>query len=386
MKSLKIIIAPDSFKESLSAPDVCEAVEAGFRKAFPQATYTHLPIGDGGEGTVTSVVDATEGTIIPLKVKGPLGNNVDAFYGLTGDGKTAIIEMAAASGLHLVPRDQRNPLITSTYGTGQLIKNALDQGVERIVLGLGGSATNDGGAGMAQALGAKLLDSNDEQLQPGGQALSELVSIDVSNLDQRLKTVQIEAACDVTNPLTGKSGASAVFGPQKGATPAMVDELDRSLAHYAQVIEKDLGKAVTHISGAGAAGGLGAGIVAFLEGELRSGIDLVLDVIQFEERISGADLLLTGEGRIDSQTVHGKAPVGVAKRAKALNAALPVIAIAGSVGEDYEAVFDHGIDAIFSVVNSVMTLEEALENGAVNVEKTLENIGRLVKVSRMVEM
>ncbi len=385
MKSLKIIIAPDSFKESLSAPEVCEAVEAGFRKAFPQAAYTHLPIADGGEGTVQSVVDATNGTIISINVKGPLGKNVAAFYGLTGDGKTAIIEMAAASGLHLVQRDKRNPLITSTYGTGQLIKDALDQGVERIVLGLGGSATNDGGAGMAQALGAKLVDQTNKELSPGGQALCELAAIDVSDLDPRLKNVQIEAACDVTNPLTGKSGASAVFGPQKGATKEMIDELDHSLARYAEVIEKELGKTVTHISGAGAAGGLGAGIVAFLEGELRSGIDLVLDVIQFEGRIAGADLLLTGEGRLDAQTVHGKAPVGVAKRAKASNHHLPVIAIAGSVGEDYEAVFDHGIDAVFSVVNGVMTLEEALENGAVNVEKTLENIGRLVKVSRMME-
>ena len=382
---MKIIIAPDSFKESLSAPEVCVAVEAGFQKVFPNATYTHLPIGDGGEGTVQSVVDATAGTIIPLTVKGPLGNNVDAFYGLTGDGKTAIIEMAAASGLHHVPRDQRNPLITSTYGTGQLIKNALDQGVERIVLGLGGSATNDGGAGMAQALGVKLLNENNEQLQPGGQALSELASIDVSEIDDRLKTVQVEAACDVTNPLTGPSGASAVFGPQKGASLAVVEELDRSLAHYAEVIERDLGKSVTNISGAGAAGGLGAGIVAFLDGELRSGIDLVLDVIQFEDRIAGADLLLTGEGRIDAQTVHGKAPVGVSKRAKALNNALPVIAIAGSIGDGYEAVFDHGIDAVFSVVNGVVTLEEALEKGAVNVEKTAENIGRLMKVSRRME-
>lgn len=382
---MKIIIAPDSFKESLSAPEVCAAFVAGFQKVYPNANYTHLPIGDGGEGTVQSVVDATDGTIIPLSVKGPLGNEVNAFYGLTGDGKTAIIEMAAASGLHLVPRDQRNPLITSTYGTGQLIQDALDQGVERIVLGLGGSATNDGGAGMVQSLGAKLLDSNDEQLPSGGQVLSQLASIDVSNLDPRLKTVQLEAACDVTNPLTGPSGASAVFGPQKGASPDVVNELDRSLAHYAEVIERDLGRSVTNISGAGAAGGLGAGIVAFLEGELRSGIDLVLDVIQFEERIEGADLLITGEGGIDSQTVHGKAPVGVAKRAKALKGDLPVIAIAGSVGDGYEAVFGYGIDAVFSVVNGVVTLEEALEKGAVNVEKTAENIGRLVKVSRMME-
>jgi glycerate 2-kinase len=377
---MKIVIAPDSFKESMTAAEVCAAVEAGFRKVFGEVEYVRVPVGDGGEGTVQSVVDATDGRIVEVQATGPLGDKVDAFYGITGDGKTAVIEMAAASGLHLVPRESRNPLVTTTRGTGELILDALDKKVERIVLGLGGSATNDGGAGMASALGVKFLDVNGEELRPGGEALSELLTIDVSEMDPRLKSVKVDVACDVTNPLTGPLGASAVFGPQKGATPEMVGILDKSLKRYAEVVERVFFIPVDELPGAGAAGGLGAGVVAFLNGKLQSGIDLVLDVIGFEEAVRDAALVITGEGRIDSQTVHGKAPVGVAKRAKSVAADVPVIAIAGSIGPDYEAVFEHGIDAVFSVVNGVITLEEALANGAVNVEKTAENIARLLKV------
>ncbi|WP_057913804.1 glycerate kinase [Peribacillus muralis] len=376
---MKIVIAPDSFKESMTAAEVCVAVEAGFRKTFSAASYYHVPIGDGGEGTVQSVVDATGGKIITREVRGPLGHAVEAFYGITGDGKKAVIEMAAASGLQLVPNAQRNPLITTTYGTGELIIDALDHGVERIVLGLGGSATNDGGAGMAQALGVKLLAGNGDELQPGGGALCKVASIDMTTMDSRLKFVKVEVACDVRNPLTGPLGASAIFGPQKGATPEMVEFLDSCLKRYAQVIEKDLAITVDALPGAGAAGGLGAGIVAFLDGKLQSGIDLVLDVINFEDVVQGADLVITGEGRIDSQTVHGKAPVGVAGRAK-LAGDIPVIAIAGSMGDGYEAVFEHGIDAVFSVVNGIVTLEEALENGKINIEKTAENIARVLNI------
>jgi glycerate 2-kinase len=378
---MKIVIAPDSFKESMTAAEVCTAVEAGFRKVFGDIEYVHVPVGDGGEGTVRSVVDATDGRIVEVQATGPLGKKVDAFYGITGDGKTAVIEMAAASGLHLVPRESRNPLLTTTWGTGELILDALDKKVERIVLGLGGSATNDGGAGMATALGVKFLDVNGEELRPGGEALSELLTIDVSEMDPRLKSVKVDVASDVTNPLTGPLGASAVFGPQKGATPEMVGILDESLKRYAEVVDRVLGIQVDELPGAGAAGGLGAGVVAFLDGKLQSGIDLVLDVIGFEEAVRDAALVITGEGRIDSQTVHGKAPVGVAKRAKAVKSDVPVIAIAGSIGPDYEAVFEHGIDAVFSVVNGVVTLEEALANGAVNVEKTAENMARLLKVN-----
>lgn len=377
---MKIVIAPDSFKESMTAAEVCAAVEAGFRKVLGDAEYVHVPVGDGGEGTVQSVVDATDGRIVEVTATGPLGEKVDAFYGITGDGKTAVIEMAAASGLHLVPREQRNPLVTTTRGTGELILDALDKKVERIVLGLGGSATNDGGAGMASALGVKFLDVNGEELRPGGEALGELLTIDISDMDPRLKSVKVDVACDVTNPLTGPLGASAVFGPQKGATPEMVGVLDASLKRYAEVVERNLGLQVDELPGAGAAGGLGAGVVAFLDGKLKSGIDLVLDVIGFEDAVQGANLVITGEGRIDSQTVHGKAPVGVAKRAKAVAQGVPVVAIAGSIGPDYEAVFEHGIDAVFSVVNGVVSLEEALANGSVNVEKTAENIARLLQL------
>jgi glycerate 2-kinase len=379
--AMKIVIAPDSFKESMTAAEVCSAVEAGFRKVLGDAEFVHVPVGDGGEGTVQSVVDATNGRIVEVQATGPLGEKVDAFYGLTGDGKTAVIEMAAASGLHLVPREQRNPLVTTTHGTGELILDALDKKVERIVLGLGGSATNDGGAGMASALGVKFLDVNGEELRLGGEALGELLTIDVSDMDQRLKSVTVDVACDVTNPLTGPLGASAVFGPQKGATPEMVGVLDESLKRYAAAVERNLGLQVNDLPGAGAAGGLGAGVVAFLDGKLQSGIDLVLDVISFGEAVRDADLVITGEGRIDSQTVHGKAPVGVAKRAKAVAPSVPVVAIAGSIGPDYEAVFEHGIDAVFSVVNGVISLEEALANGSVNVEKTAENIARLLQLN-----
>lgn len=376
---MKIVIAPDSFKESMTAAEVCIAVEAGFKKTFPYAQYVHVPVGDGGEGTVTSVVDATGGEMVEVEATGPLGEKVDAYYGVTGDGKTAVIEMAAASGLHLVPREKRNPCVTTTRGTGELILDALNRGVERIVLGLGGSATNDGGAGMASALGVKFLNVNGEELPVGGEALRELLTIDVSGLDARLLSVKIDVACDVTNPLTGPLGASAVFGPQKGATPEMVGMLDESLKRYAEVVERNLGVAVDELPGAGAAGGLGAGVVAFLDGKLQSGIDLVLDVIHFEDRVQDADLVIVGEGRIDSQTIHGKAPVGVAKRAKTVVDGVPVVAIAGSIGPDYEAVYDHGIDAVFSVMNGVVTLEEALLHGARNVKKTSENIARVIK-------
>ncbi|TDL32638.1 glycerate kinase [Jeotgalibacillus sp. S-D1] len=376
---MKIVIAPDSFKESMTAKEVCAAVEAGFQKILPGAAYVHMPIADGGEGTVESIVEATGGDIVTVEVSGPLGEKVPAFYGITGDNKTAVIEMAAASGLHLVPREQRNPLIASTRGTGELIKDALNHGVERIVLGLGGSATNDGGAGMAQALGAKLLDHNGVELPQGGGLLGALHSIDVSGLDSRLSSVKIEAACDVTNPLTGPFGASAIFGPQKGATSAMVKELDDCLKHFADTIEQELAISVNELAGAGAAGGLGAGIVAFLKGELVSGIDLVLDVIKFEDQVRDADLVITGEGRIDYQTVHGKAPVGVSSRTKRAGNAF-VIAIAGSLGNGAEDVYDYGIDALFSIVNGVATLEEALLNGKENVEQTSENIARLLKM------
>lgn len=376
---MKIVIAPDSFKESMEAMEVCHSIEKGFRKVFPSAAYIKIPIGDGGEGTVQALIDAADGQMIHLSVTGPLGNEVDGFYGLSGDGQTAFIEMAAASGLQLVPAEQRNPLITTTKGTGELILDALNRGVKHIILGLGGSATNDGGIGMATALGVKFLNEEGEEIHPQVDMLNELDYIDISNLDTRLKDVKVEAACDVNNPLVGPKGASVVFGPQKGATEEMVKTLDENLTHYAEVLEKCLSKSVKDMPGAGAAGGLGAAVVAFLNGELKKGIDIVLDFNHFEEHLNDTDMVITGEGRIDSQTIYGKAPVGVAKRAKKYG--VPVIALAGSVSFDHDVVFDHGIDAVFSIMNSVTTLEEALKNGNVNVEKTAENVARLLQVN-----
>jgi glycerate 2-kinase len=371
---MKIVIAPDSFKESMTAMEVCNQIEKGFRKVFPKATYVKIPIADGGEGTVQSIIDATDGKLVKKAVTGPLGSLVDSFYAITGDGKTAVIEMAAASGLHHIPREQRNPLLASTRGTGELILDALDHGIEKIVLGLGGSATNDGGTGMATALGIKFFDKNGIELVMRGDALQKIRSIDVSSIDPRLKHIKVEAACDVTNPLVGPFGASAVFGPQKGATPEMVTLLEKGLNKLGDVIKESKNIDVKDIPGAGAAGGLGAGVIAFLNGRLKAGIETILDIVDFDSTLHEADLVLTGEGRIDSQTIHGKAPIGVAKRAKKYK--IPVIGLAGSLGEGNEAVYEHGIDAVFSIVNGVSTLDEALCNGQKNVELTSENIAR----------
>ncbi|MEK3732967.1 glycerate kinase [Paenibacillus sp. FSL M8-0334] len=376
---MKIVIAPDSFKESLSALEAAEAIEKGFRSVFPDADYYKMPMADGGEGTVRSLVDATGGTIMERVVTGPLGEPAQAFFGITGDGRTAIIEMAAASGLHLVPAERRNPLLTSTRGTGELIRFALEEGVEHMIIGIGGSATNDGGAGMVQALGGRLLDRSGREIGPGGGALSDLHEVDMSGLDARLAGVRIEVACDVDNPLTGPRGASAVFGPQKGATPDMVQLLDRNLSHFADVAEQALGKTFREKEGAGAAGGLGAGLIAFLNADLRRGIDIVLNASRFEDIVRDADLVITGEGRIDRQTIYGKTPIGVAKAAKKYD--VPVIGIAGSLSDDSAVVHDHGIDALFSIVPGVVTLPEAFESAAVNMERTARNIAASMKMS-----
>jgi glycerate 2-kinase len=377
---MKVIIAPDSFKESLSALEVANAIEKGFRDIFPEAEYVKIPMADGGEGTVQSLVDATGGRIVKTEVTGPLGDRVKAFFGVLGDGKTAVIEMAAASGLHLVPSEKRNPLVTTTRGTGELILAALDEGAEHIIIGIGGSATNDGGAGMIQALGGRLLDRHGQEIGLGGGSLSELADIDLSGLDVRLKHVKIEVACDVDNPLTGPKGASAVFGPQKGATPEMVATLDKNLHHYADVIERVLGKQVKDIPGAGAAGGLGAGLLAFLEAELKRGVEIVLETVNFHERIQDASLVITGEGRIDGQTIFGKTPIGVAKAAKRYN--IPVIAIAGSVSDDSDVVLSHGIDALYSIVPGIIPLEKALANAEYYVTKTARNIAAACNIGR----
>lgn len=380
---MKIVIAPDSFKESLTAMQAADAIEQGFKEVFPEAQYVKIPMADGGEGTVQSLVDATDGTIVRTKVTGPLGEPVEAFFGLFGDGTTAVIEMAAASGLHLVPPEKRNPLLTTTWGTGELIKAALDHGVTKIIIGIGGSATNDGGAGMVQALGGRLLTEAGRNIGYGGGSLDQLAAIDVSGLDPRLQQVHIEVACDVDNPLTGSRGAAAVFGPQKGATPDMVKLLDRNLSHYASLIEKELGKKVDEIPGAGAAGGLGAGLLAFLPVELNRGIEIVLKAAEFEKHVQDADLVITGEGRIDSQTVYGKTPMGVAKVAKKYQ--VPVIGIAGSVSDDSHVVHDHGIDAVFSIVPRTMPLSDALSNASPYLRQTARNVAALWNLSKLPE-
>ncbi len=380
---MKIVIAPDSFKESLSALEAANAIERGFKSVFPNAEYIKMPMADGGEGTVQSLVDATNGIIEERIVSGPLGEPVKAFFGLMGDRKTAVIEMAAASGLHLVPMNDRNPLITSTRGTGELISAALDLGVKHLIIGIGGSATNDGGAGMVQALGGKLLDESGNDIGPGGGALAQIRTIDLSGLDDRLKEVQIEVACDVDNPLTGPRGASAIFGPQKGATPELVELLDQNLSHFADVAERTLGKSFRDIEGAGAAGGLGASLLAFLNADLKRGIRIVLDAVNFEEVVKDADLVITGEGRIDGQTVYGKTPIGVAKAAKKYG--VPVIGIAGSLSLDSEVVHEHGIDALFSIVPGITTLPDAFENAAHYMERTCRNIAASMRTIRTIQ-
>ena len=377
---MKIIIAPDSYKESLTAMEVATAIEAGFRQVMPDAEYIKLPMADGGEGTVQSLVDASNGTIIEHQVTGPLGEQVPAFFGIMGDDKTAVIEMAAASGLHLVSPNLRNPMLTTSYGTGELILAALDHGVDHIIVGIGGSATNDGGIGMAQALGVQLLDNKGQALGFGGQALAQLATIDITTVDPRLAHIKLEVACDVDNPLCGKKGASHIFGPQKGATPAMVAELDQHLDHYATIIKRDLAIDVKDMAGAGAAGGMGAALLGLFNAQLRSGIEIVIDAVHLGDIIKDADLVITGEGRIDSQTIHGKTPIGVARTAKKYHK--PVIGIAGCLSQDCGVVYDHGIDAVFSVVPAAMSLEHAFNNAAVNVELTARNIAAIYCLGR----
>lgn len=375
---MKIVIAPDSYKESLSALEVATHIEAGFREVFPNAHYVKLPVADGGEGTVEAMVAATNGEIIEVSVTGPLGDPIQAFYGISGDKQQAFIEMAAASGLEQVPAELRNPLKTTSWGTGELIRCALDSGVKSILIGIGGSATNDGGIGMVQALGASLLDSSDEPLGLGGGEVARLASIDISGLDKRLKECRIEVACDVTNLLAGKEGATAVFGPQKGATPKMISELDQALDHYAKIISRDLDIDVLTLSGGGAAGGMGAALYAFCGAELRQGIEIVTEALKLDELVRDADLVITGEGRIDSQSIHGKVPIGVAKVAKRYNK--PVIGIAGSLTADVGVVYDHGLDAVFSVLYSICTLEEALDNAGDNLRMAARNIAATLAI------
>ncbi|HYD15612.1 MAG TPA: glycerate kinase, partial [Hyphomicrobium sp.] len=326
---MKIVIAPDSFKENLTSLEVASELEAGLRRVWPDAEYIKVPMADGGEGTVQSLVDATGGRIVKCAVTGPLGQKVLASYGLLGDGKTAVIEMAEASGLPLVPKPERDPLRATTYGTGELVSDAIHRGVEEIIVGLGGSATNDGGVGFAQALGVRFIDKDGAPItEPlGGGRLEEVHAIDARWINPGLSRVKISVACDVTNPLTGEKGASAVYGPQKGATPEMVQRLDRNLGHLAALIKRDLHRDIADRPGAGAGGGMGAGLMAFTNAELKRGVELVVAATKLDEHMKGASLALTGEGRVDFQTAFGKTPSGVA--ASAHRHGVPVVAIGG---------------------------------------------------------
>lgn len=373
---MKIVLAPDSFKESMTAKEVCQEIEKGLKKILKDIECISVPMADGGEGTTQSLVDATNGEFFTIDVTGPLGDIVKARFGILGDKKTAIIEMAQASGLELVPREKRNPMITTTYGTGELIKKALEKGVSTILIGIGGSATNDGGAGMFQALGGKLLDKNGNQIGFGGGELSKLDRIDISNLDTRINDVEIIVACDVQNPLTGENGASHIFGKQKGANEEEREILDNNLKYFAEIIRKDIGKDVENIAGAGAAGGLGAGLMAFLSAKLRKGIEMVIEYSELERKIQGADLVITGEGSIDGQTRFGKTPYGVAKTAQKYD--IPVIALAGNIGKDIETLYEHGFTAILPILTKVESLDEAIKNGKNNVEYIAETLARMI--------
>lgn len=377
---MKIVVAPDSFKGSVSALGVAEAIERGIRSVFAEAEVQLLPIADGGEGTIEALVIATGGQVLYEEVVGPLGTTLKAQWGILGDAETAIIEMAAASGLPLVPADKRDPRITTTFGTGQLMKAVLDKGLRKIIIGIGGSATNDGGVGMAEALGARFLDSDGKTLPPGGKALADLTVIDLTGLDERLQETTIMVACDVDNPLCGERGASAVYGPQKGATPAMVAELDAALNNYARIAEQATGKAMASCSGAGAAGGLGAGLLFFTNAQLRPGVEIVLEAAGFASMVQDADLVITGEGRTDFQTAYGKAPVGVAKVAKQFD--VPVVCVSGGLGQGAEAVLKQGIDGLMSVTPGPMTLEQCMENGAQLIEAATARLCRLLNVGR----
>jgi glycerate 2-kinase len=378
---MHILIAPQSLKGSLTAAEAGAAIAQGVRTIYPEAVIEVVPVADGGEGTLQALVDASGGKIIQKTVTGPLGEPVLAFFGLMGDGRTSVIEMAASAGLPLVPLEKRDPRITTTYGVGELIMAALDYGSRHFIIGIGGSATNDGGAGMAQALGARLLDVQGTEITRGGAALATLTHISTSSMDTRLQQCTVEVACDVNNPLCGPTGASAVYGPQKGATPEMVEELDKALAHYAQIIEQDLRMSIRETPGAGAAGGLGAGLMAFLHAKLRPGAQIVFEAVGLEERIRNANLVITAEGQIDAQTAYGKSVGAVAEIAKRYG--LPVLAFAGSLGENYQVVYKLGVDAVEALPVSPMTLTYAMENAARLIREAAERACRFMRVGAM---
>ncbi|MEZ9659641.1 glycerate kinase [Vibrio sp. 10N.261.52.F3] len=386
---MKIVIAPDSFKESLSAVSVAACIEKGFREIFPDAEYVTLPLADGGEGTVDVLLQGLVGEKRHRQVEGPLGQQVNAEWAMlessnSNPNKTALVEIAAASGLDLLKPEQRDPLIASSFGTGQLILEAIEQGAQTIILGLGGSATNDGGAGIVQALGGTLLDNAGQELNRGGVALADLSSIDLTGLDSRYADIELIVACDVDNPLCGDNGASHIFGPQKGATSEQVLMLDKALANFAQIAESQGcvgGEPVQERAGYGAAGGTPMGLGLLFNMQIKPGIEMVLDVLQADEVLKGADLVITGEGQMDDQTLQGKTPYGIAKRASLQG--IPTIGIAGSLGTEVEALYGE-MSSLFGTVRSPQPLNQVLKEAEMNLTRTARNIAATLKLGRKI--
>lgn len=374
---MKFLIAPDSFKGSLTAVEVAHAIHQGLRAAWPTATFDLLPMADGGEGTVRALVAANQGSLVTTTTTGPLGSPVQSAYGLINHRQTAVIEVAAASGLGLM-QGHLNPLTATSRGTGEQIIAALDHGAKTIIIGLGGSATNDGGAGLLQALGVHLRDRQHHELAPGGGQLDQLACIDARHIDPRIADTHFIVASDVTNPLTGPNGASTVFGPQKGANREMVRQLDHNLGHFGQLVEQVVARPVSTLTGSGAAGGIGMALLAFTPATMRAGVEIVLEATHFKQRVKSADIVITGEGRLDAQTQYGKTPFGVAKAAKATVPACTVIALTGSVAEDIVNLYDQ-IDAIFPIVAGADSLTHAIQVAGPNLTRTAANLGRLIK-------
>jgi len=381
---MKIVIAPDSFKGNLTAMQVATAIEKGIRRVLPKANCLKVPMADGGEGTVQSLVDAMGGKYIYKNVIGPEGRPTRARYGLVADNLTAIIEMAEASGLPLVDEKNRNPMIASTYGTGELIIDAINRGAKKIIVGIGGSATNDAGAGMAQAIGVRFFDKRGKEIETlaAGGMLHRIADIDTSHIHAGIKKCKIVVASDVDNPLCGKRGASYVYGPQKGATPGMIKKLDENLLYFAKLVKKSIGIDVRKMRGAGAAGGLGAGLVAFAGAKSQSGVDIVIQATDFKTKLKNADLVITGEGRVDFQTAFGKTPAGVAKSAKKLG--VPVVAIGGSLSDDASKVFEYGIDGLDSAISRDMPLDEALSGSRKFIASAAERCIRMILIGNKI--
>lgn len=371
----KIIVAPDSFKGTMSYIEVCDIIESGIKNIYPSAKVIKLPIADGGEGTVDAFLSYSGGRKLHVRVKDPLFREVASYYGILPDG-TAVIEMAAASGLPLVEKE-KNPCGTTTFGTGQLISDALDKGCRRLIIGVGGSATNDGGVGMAAALGVRFTDVKGDEIPLTGAGLEKLEHIDVSGMDRRIRDCEILVACDVNNPLYGENGAAYVFAPQKGADSAMVEYLDRNLRHFSDIVSKQLGMELQGIPGAGAAGGLAAGLLAFAGARLVPGIELIMDYVAFDDMLKNADMVITGEGKIDGQSLAGKVPVGIAQRAKKYG--VPVIAVVGFIGEGIEALHQAGIQAVFSTARGPIPYELAVQHCREDLLRTTEMLMRYTK-------